>query len=129
MRTIYEMVAQAIGDPGSITPRIDGETVTQWSARAVAVRALTSNGALRARLQVADDLLHEANGIIFSAENLKLRLPRLSSHCVEGDHVRDLSNPIPIGDQDWRDAAKVWATRWHGFMDSDPAPSDQEAGQ
>lgn len=28
-------IAQAIGDPGSILPRIPGETVTRWSTRAV----------------------------------------------------------------------------------------------
>lgn len=79
MNKIEDMVAQAIGDPGSIVPRAgDDETVTRWATRAVlevlevgiiglgnsaelpdnpAMRALVQNAVLRDRLRVADGLL------------------------------------------------------------------------
>jgi hypothetical protein len=38
--SLTDRIAQAIGDPGSILPRVTDETVTRWSTRAVeAVRA------------------------------------------------------------------------------------------
>lgn len=144
MATFDDIIARAIGDPGSIVPREgDDETVTRWSTRAVttimatifgvgpegeypgtpAFLALMENAQLRARLRVADDLLHEANGIIHSAENLKLTLTCLSLHCIEGDHDFDMRNPVPIGDQDWRDAQRRWAVGWHDFIRSD-RPTD-----
>jgi hypothetical protein len=143
MKTFNDAIAQAIGDPGSITPRGDDKTVTRWATRAVAAilatalgvdreghypgtpatLALLENAGLRERLRVADDLLHEANGIICSAENLKMTLKCEASHCVEGDHVLDLDNPVPIGDQDWRDAQRRWAERWHGFIRSETGPT------
>lgn len=139
MKTIDDIIARAIGDPGSIVPREGDEIVTRWSTRAVtaimatafgvdpeanypgtpAFRALMENAQLHSRLRVADDLLHEANGIICNAENLKMTLTCLAAHCVDRDHVLDLDNPVPIGDQDWRDAQRRWADRWHAFMDSD----------
>jgi len=82
------------------------------------------NDQLRSRLRVADDLLHEANGVICNAENLKMALKCMAAHCVEGDHVLDLDNPVPIGAQDWRDAQRRWAERWHVFMDSDRSAAD-----
>ena len=148
MTTVDEMVARAIGDPGSMIPRKGDETTTQWTTRAVmeiiqvfigvdqdahyagtpAMRALMENADLRTRLRVADDLLHDANGIICSAENLKMTLKCFASHCVEGDHVLDLDNPVPIGDQDWRDAAKRWSQGWRSFMDAD-RPAVRNGGQ
>lgn len=141
MNKIEDMVAQAIADPGSMVARLsDNEPITRWATRAVlevletgiiglgnsadlpetpAMRALAENAALRDRLRVADDLLHDANGVIFASENLKLTLPCLSSHCVEGEHVRDMGSPQPIGDQDWRDAAKRWGQTWQAFNAAD----------
>lgn len=139
MTTVDEMVARAIGDPGSMIPRKGDETTTQWTTRAVmeiiqvfigvdqdahyagtpAMRALMENADLRDRLRVADDLLHDANGIICNAEDNKFTLPCLDVHCVERNHTLDLDNPQPIGDQEWKNAARRWATTWHSFMDSD----------
>ena len=66
------------------------------------------------RRRVADtELLHTAHGIIANAEDNKLRLPCLDAHCVEGDHTRDMDNPQPIGDPEWKKAARRWSVEFH----------------
>lgn len=148
MNKVEDMVAQAIGDPGSMVARLsDSESVTRWATRAVlevlevgiiglgnsadipetpAMRALAENAALRTRLRVADDLLHDANGVICNAENFKSELRcKWGEHSDISGHSPDELEAVPIGPQDWRDAAKRWAVSWHLFMDSDrPRPID-----
>lgn len=69
----------------------------------------------RREAEQARELLHEAWGVIANAENFKHTLRCDASHCVEGDHILDLDNPVPIGPQEWRDAAYRWRDHWHSF--------------
>ncbi len=147
--TFEQVLRRAIGDPGSITPRLnDEESVTHWSARAVseilrvthgtdphghfpgtpATEALLENCSLRAALHstarraaVQRTLLHDAWGLIASAENTKHELVCEHEHCARGEHEHPNLNMRPIGPADWREAMAAWRDRWHAAELDRPA--------
>jgi len=81
---------------------------------------MTETDDLRQRLAAADDLLHDAWGIIANAENFKHELVCKDDPPCDASvdrHEMSELKAVPIGPWKWRDAATTWCDRWHKFMD------------
>jgi hypothetical protein len=99
------------------TDELHGKLERAEDARDLAQRELRN---ARQRLSVAEDLLHDAWGVIANAENFKntliCKVRGLDCPDIQGHPVDELE-AVPIGPQEWRDAATTWRDRWHKFMD------------
>ncbi len=93
--------------------RYAGLQITSQAVGGQLTRAIGLADRARRRRVADTELLHTAHGIIANAEDNKLTLPCLDAHCVEGDHIRDMDNPQPIGDPEWKKAAGRWFAEFH----------------
>jgi hypothetical protein len=130
--------ARAVIELLQVTHGVDPDAVYSGTP---ATKALMENAELRGKLERAEDardmaqrdlrnlrqadkalreLLHDAWTVIANAENFKHDLRCEASHCVEGAHVFDMAAPIPVGPEEWRDAATRWRDRWHATLPALP---------